>query len=99
MMKEIAVALLLGFLIVDAPIRSAGAKEKEETVTLADVPPAVRTAIETESRGGELKKIERVTKKKKVVYELELLKGGQELEVVIAEDGTVLKRKIEKGGK
>ena len=58
----------------------------------------MRTAIDNESRGAEVKKIEKSTKKGKVVYEIEIIKGGQHYEILIAADGSVLKRKAEKPG-
>jgi uncharacterized membrane protein YkoI len=71
---------------------------KETTVTLAEVPAAVQTAIEDESRGAEVKKIEKSTKKGKVIYELEIIKARQQYEILISEEGSVLKRKAEKPG-
>lgn len=103
-MRKLFTTLLLsgGLAVVTAPKGWAEKKktdEQEETVALADVPPAVRATIEKEANGAHLKKIEQSTSKKgQVVYELEIVKSGQQYEILIAADGTVLKRKAEKPG-
>jgi uncharacterized membrane protein YkoI len=72
----------------------AGAND-EEDVTLDQVPAAVKATILRESAGGRITEIERETKNGKTVYEAEFLLNGQEIEIKIAPDGTVIGREIE----
>ncbi len=69
--------------------------EQEEEVTLDQVPAAVKATILKESAGGKITEIERETKNGKTVYEAEFLRNGQEIEIKIAPDGTVLGREVE----
>lgn len=99
MTRLIARFLLCGLLATPVLAGTASAKddeqgeEQEETLTLAEVPAPVRTTIENETRGGEIKEIERSQKHGRTVYEVEYTRDGKKNEVVIAEDGSVVKRK------
>jgi uncharacterized membrane protein YkoI len=50
------------------------------------------TAVERERGDGRLEEIERETRDGRPVYEVEFTRNTKEHEVLIAEDGTVLKR-------
>lgn len=63
--------------------------EVEEEVTMASLPPAARTAIETRAAGGKITKVESVTKGNVVTYEAAIAKGGKKSEVVVGPDGSV----------
>ena len=69
--------------------------EHEEKVTLEQVPAAVKATILKESAGGKITEIERETKDGRTVYEAEFLRNGQEIEIKIAPDGTLLGREVE----
>ncbi len=75
------------------PARPAPAQEEE--ITLDQVPAEVKATIERESAGGTVTEIERETKDGKVTYEVEFLRGGQEIELQIAPDGAVLRQAVE----
>jgi len=67
-------------------------KSKEEKVALSDLPAAVQAAIQAKAEGGTVGEIEKETKGSKVAYEAKVTdKDGKKIEVVVAEDGTVLK--------
>ncbi len=67
----------------------------EEKVSIDQVPAAVKATIQKEAQGGTLREIERETKDGKTVYEAEVQKDGKEVEVKVAEDGTLLGREVE----
>jgi len=69
--------------------------EREEEVTLDQVPTAVKATILKESAGGKLTEIERELKNGKTTYEAEFLLDGREIEIRIAPDGTLLGREVE----
>src|SRR6266566_1379017 len=73
-----------------------GRGERGEKVAIDQVPPAVKTTIEQESKGGEVRDIEKLSQDGKTVYGAEIVKNGNERESVIAEDGTVIKRGAKK---
>jgi uncharacterized membrane protein YkoI len=61
-------------------------------VPLEQVPAAGRAAIERELGDGRPEDIEREARDGRPVYEVEFTRSTKEHEVLIAEDGTVLKR-------
>ena len=69
--------------------------EREEEIALEQVPAAVRETILKEAAGAKITEVERETMNGKTVYEAEFLRNGQEIEIKIAPDGTVLSREIE----
>ena len=70
--------------------------EKGEEVRLTEVPAAVRATIERELGGVSPEKIERETEKGTVCYEVEAeTADGREIELEIAEDGTLLDKDVE----
>lgn len=70
-------------------------EEQEQTLTLEQLPSQVRTTVEAEAQGGKIIEIEMENGKDgKVLFEVEILKGGQKVEVLIASDGSVIKRKV-----
>jgi len=71
------------------------AKSKEEEVSLEDLPPAVRAAIEKHAAGGQIKEIEKETKKEGLVYEAEVLKDGKEFDILVSATGKFLGKEAE----
>ncbi len=62
-------------------------------VTIDEVPDKVQSTIKREVADGFLEDIERETLEGRTVYEVELVQAdGKEMELVIAEDGTVVRR-------
>ncbi|HOD82069.1 MAG: hypothetical protein BWX88_01626 [Planctomycetes bacterium ADurb.Bin126] len=68
---------------------------KEVQVTIDQVPQAVRDAILKEAGEAKIDEIEKETKGDKVTYEAEWKVDGKEIEIKLAEDGTVLAREQE----
>lgn len=69
--------------------------ESEEQVTLEQCPPAVQDTIKAQASGGVIMEIEKETKNGKTIYEAEILKDGKTIEIKVAEDGTLIKSKVE----
>jgi len=69
--------------------------EDEEEISLDQAPAAVKATILAEAKGATIKEVERETKNGQVVYEAEWVENGQEIEIKVASDGTLLKREIE----
>jgi len=74
---------------------AAEKEEKEEKVTLDQVPAAVKATILKEAADGKVGDVEREVKGGKTVYEADVEKDGKEFELKVAEDGTLLARKAE----
>lgn len=70
-------------------------EEQEEQITMADLPPAVKAVVEQQTAGCEIKEIEKETKDDRMIYEVEFIREGQEIELKLAGDGTILKLEAE----
>ncbi len=94
-------ALLSLALLYPAAVSAQGKKEKEkdEKVTLDQCPPAVQVTIQAEAAGGTIEEIEKETKGDVTTYEAEIAKDGREIEIKVAADGTLLKKKVKDGDK
>ncbi len=64
----------------------------DDDVTLAELPEAVRQAVEREVGDGRIEDIERDRERGKIVYELEYIRDNIEWTVDFAEDGSVLEK-------
>lgn len=64
-------------------------------VSLEQLPPAVRATVERETKGGQIKDIEEDREAGRLIYEVELILNGQEYELDIAADGTLLERRLD----
>lgn len=82
------VVLLLGSLVVTS---CALFGKKETVVTITQVPPPVKTAIEKVTAGSTIKSIEKIESGGKVTYEVEYIKDGKELDAYFTEDGQPVK--------
>ena len=67
---------------------------KEERVSLEDCPQAVQDTILKEANGATITEIEREIENGKTVYEAEWMEDGMEVEITVAEDGTLLEREV-----
>ena len=79
---------------------SSESHEKEEapelSVTVDQVPAAAHQTMQREAEGGNLTEFEKTTKDGKTVYEADAQIASQTYEIQVAEDGTLLKKKLEK---
>ena len=69
--------------------------EIEEEVSLDDVPEAVKATMLKEAAGAEIQEVVKETEGGQVVYEAEFEADGQEIEIEVATDGTLLEREID----
>jgi uncharacterized membrane protein YkoI len=71
----------------------------EDVIAPADAPAAVRAALEKESAGGTVEKIERVKEGGKTTFEAVIATKGKREEVVFSETGNVVGRESKTGKK
>ena len=64
---------------------------QDQPVALADVPVAVRATAEKALAGVVLKEAERKIERNKVIYEIKGAAGGQDYDIVVREDGILVK--------
>jgi len=77
----------------DVLIDSTGAiVEVEEEVTMASLPPAVKTAIEAKAGKGKILKVESITKNNALVaYEAQVNTAGRKSEIKVGPEGNLIK--------
>lgn len=64
-------------------------------VKLDQLPKEVQKTVEDETKDGKIKDIERDTEQGRTIYEVEFTTGGEDFELDIAEDGTLLERRLD----
>jgi hypothetical protein len=74
------------------------AQTGEEKVTIDAVPPAVRAAILAQVSEGKLVDIGVYRQDGRTVYEIEMVVGGSEYDVLFSEDGKTLRKTAQGGG-
>lgn len=92
-MSRIALAGMVVVLLLGSSVMTSCALfgRKETVLTITEVPPSVRVAIEKVTAGSTIKSIEKIESGGKVTYEVEYLKDGKELDAYFTEDGQPVK--------
>lgn len=89
------VPAVLSVLILTASFVPAWAESGEKKVTIDQVPAKVKAAIIKRVGNGELVDIGQFTENGKKLYEIEMVAGGKEFDVLFSSDGKVLKETFE----
>src|SRR5262249_20237429 len=82
--------ILAGLLVV--PCTGWAVEHAEKHLSMDQLPSAVRSTVEKESRGGNVGEIEKEGAGRRAYYEAEITKDGKTSYVHVAENGKVLKR-------
>lgn len=74
-----------------------GDEDEEDQVSMDRVPKAVKAAILKHANGGKIKEVDREDEDGKVVYEVDVIIKGKEIELRIASNGKLLAKQVEEG--
>ncbi len=66
-------------------------RKKESKIAISDVPENIMEAVNDAVPGGKVKEAEKEVHGKKVVYEIEKIVDGKEIEIKVAADGKIIK--------
>src|SRR5579862_3073521 len=69
-------------------------KYDEDRVALEQLPAPVRATLQQRAAEGKIDEVKKETEKGKTTYEAEATIGGKEYEIEVAEDGTLLVKKL-----
>jgi len=69
--------------------------EDEEQVSIDQVPAPVKATILSEAQNGTIKEIEQENENGQIIYDADVIINGQEVEIKVAADGTLLSKKVE----
>lgn len=93
----LAVALCLAFTTAIFAGEGCGHKDKDQKLTIDQLPPAVKATLEAQAQGCQIEDLEKEEEDGKVFYSADIIKAdGTKVEVEIAEDGTLLPQEEEK---
>ena len=67
----------------------------EVKVQLHDCPAPVQATLAKESNNADIKTVDKETKDGKVIYEADAMINGTNYEIKVAEDGTLIKKKVD----
>ena len=93
MRRQAALSLIVVALFVTTA--QAGAEEGEKKVSISQVPAKVKAAILKEVGEGKLVDIGELTDGDRKRYEIEMVLGGKEFDVLFSSDGKVLSKTFE----
>jgi uncharacterized membrane protein YkoI len=91
--RHAALAVVLvgaGLVLCIGAVATQQLAENEKTLSIEQVPTAVRTALLAQAQGGTISEIEMENENGQAVYEAEITLDGKEVEVKVAANGTVL---------
>jgi uncharacterized membrane protein YkoI len=89
LMAIVCLALCIG------AVATKQALDGEKEVSIDQVPAAVKATILAEANGSTIQEIEMETEGGKTVYEAEVIINDQEVDIVVAPDGTLLGKEVE----
>ena len=91
-LTRLTLAVLLTFaMLISLAIVSAVCGEDEE-VAFEELPAAVQQTLQNELDGGTIQEIEKEIEDGQTTYEAEVLIDGEEWDIEIAEDGTLISK-------
>ena len=111
MRKHLMLVAMVVLGIVGAAAFHARAEEKDEgkegneqKVAFDKAPAAVQKTLTDEAKGNKIETVDKETEDGKTVYEADVKIGGKNYEIKVAEDGTLISKKLdqedeEKGAK
>ena len=76
--------------------KGEGKEENEVKVALDQVPAAVQATLKEEAKGVAITEVDKETDDGQTVYETDVVIKGKNYEIKVAEDGTLISKKLEK---
>jgi uncharacterized membrane protein YkoI len=92
LMAVVCLALCIG------AVATKQVMDEEKEVSIKEIPAAVKATILAEAEGGTIEEIELETEDGKTAYEADVIINGEEVEIQVAPDGTLLGKEIEDDG-
>ncbi len=93
--KMIVLLVVAGLALCIGAVATTQIAEDEEQVSINQVPPAVKATILAEAGTGTIKEIEKENENGQIIYEAEVIIDGQETDIKVATDGTLLGKEVD----
>ena len=97
--SSIILLLALALCITLVAVGFAKECDKDQKLTIEQLPAAVRATLEAQAQGNPIEDLEKETEDGVTFYSADIIKGDQKLEVEILEDGTLRSAEPEAIGK
>jgi hypothetical protein len=97
MRRRLGTLLLAGVLGTGLGVRAVADENESghqhQSVTMAELPAPVQSALKHESKGGKIEELRKETRKDgSVIYEAEIIKKGKGSDIELSSDGKVIER-------
>jgi hypothetical protein len=96
-MKEFFIATVALMALATDPVVKDAEEDHEQEITLSDVPEAARIVILEEAGEHPVLEVDEILVEGDKLYEAEWNTEGQEVEITVTADGTIVGREIEDG--
>jgi hypothetical protein len=97
-MKAVWIAIFAAAVGLGAAAPSvAHAHGNEKTVSIDQIPPAAKASLQREANGAQIRRVEMETKNQTTVYEGVVLRGSDEVGIMVDAQGRVLGQHPEHG--
>lgn len=93
--KLVVLLIVAGLALCVGAVVTKQAAEREQEVTIEQVPQAVKATILAEAKGQAVEEIDMETEDGQIVYEADVIIDGKEVEIRVAADGTLISTKVE----
>src|SRR5262249_8674985 len=81
--------------LVRAEEKDEGKEGKEQKIAFADAPKAVQATLTKEAEGNKIEQVDKESDEGKTIYEADVMLNGKNYEIKVAEDGTLLVKKLD----
>ncbi|HUU15509.1 MAG TPA: hypothetical protein VMW72_00030 [Sedimentisphaerales bacterium] len=93
--KLIGLFVVAGLALCIGAVATQQIAEEEKEVSIQEVPQTAMATIIEEAKGGTIEEIEMEIEDAKTIYEAEVIIDGQETDIKVAVDGTLLGKEVE----
>jgi len=93
--KLIVLIVIAGLALCIGAVATKQIAEQEQEVSIEQVSEAVKATILAEAKGGTIEEIDIETENDQTLYEADVIIDGQEVEIKVAADGTLLSKEVE----
>jgi len=93
--KLISLTVVAGIALCIAAVATTLTEQAEKKLSIGEMPEAVKTTILAEAKGRTIEDIETEIEDGRTIYEAEVIIDGQETDIKVATDGTLLGKEVE----
>ena len=93
--KLIGLMVVAGIALCIAAVATTLTEQAEKKISIGELPEAAKTTILSEAKAGTIQELETEIEDGRTIYEAEVTIDGQETDIKVADDGTLLGKEVE----